>query len=158
MDLVLVHVRPEEGDQGIVSKHVEARYTAAAEKVTAHRSEDRNESEEAVIDAEEATSKACDPTKVFYAHLRILQYIQRFWIINTSGILSYLLCFIFVIYSSYFYQKPRYINSNPPNTEYKSTWSACLHCGVPNRERKVIDQSGEQIQNTECGWSEETCL
>ena len=38
--------------------------TTAAEKVTAHRSEDRNKSEEAVIDAEEATSKACDPEKV----------------------------------------------------------------------------------------------
>ena len=69
---------PEEGAQGNVhctvqhrntrqqrrDWHAEARSTAAAEKVTAHRSEDRNESEEAVIDAEEATTKACDPAKV----------------------------------------------------------------------------------------------
>ena len=72
VDLVLVH--PEEGDQGNVQhgntrqqrreRHAEARSTAAAEKLTAHRSEDRNESEEAVIDAEEATTEACDPTKI----------------------------------------------------------------------------------------------
>ena len=45
------------------ARHAGAISTAAAENVTAHRYEDRNKSEEAVIEAE-ATTKAFDPANV----------------------------------------------------------------------------------------------